>query len=161
MPLANKTTLKWSSKKQLAQNLDILTLKSLTQSNPSKDSVIIFSCKNIVSARPPDIHPDIIIFGQFDHAAGTGHLATFIRQSGVIQRDYFLSFLVYSTLSTPIHRHMHSEVIEAIHGAGEDPCVRVVASSLIDQHSGKLQDSTVFWVAVINVQLGCEGYSAC
>lgn len=139
---------------------DMLILLPLTQTNPSKDSVIIFSCKDIVSARPPDIHPDLIIFRQFDHTADTGHLATFIRQRGVVQRHYFLSIFEYSTLSTPIHRQMHSEVIETIHGALEDACVTTVAFSLVDQYSLKLQDSRETGVAVINIQLGCEGYSA-
>lgn len=55
---------------------------------------------------------------------------------------------------------MHSEVIEAIHGAGEDAGAGTVASSLIEQHSAKLQDSRVAGVAVLDVQLGCEGHSA-
>lgn len=133
----------------------------LAQTNPCKDSVIILSCKDIVSVRPPELHTDLVVLRQFDDAAHTCHLATLIRQSGVIQRHHLLPIFVYTTLSTPIHRHMHSEVIEAIHGAGEDTCVRTVASSLVDQHGGKLQDSTVFWVAVTDIQLGCESYSAC
>lgn len=133
---------------------------SSTQTNPNKHSVIIFSCKDIVSSRTPDINPDCISLWQFDHAADTGHLATFLRQGGVIQRHYFLSIFVYSTLSTPIDRCMHSEVIEAIQGAGEDAGAGTVASSLVDQHSAKLQDSRVAGVAVFNVQLGCEGHSA-
>ncbi len=131
---------------------------SSAQTKPSKDRVVVFSCKDIVSAWAPDIHPDLVSFTQFDHTADTGHLATFIRQRGVIQRHYFLSIFEYSTLPKPIHRHMHSEVIEAIHGAGEDARARTVASSLVDQHSLKLQDSRVFWVAVIDIQLSCEGH---
>ncbi len=111
--------------------IDIFTVMSSTQMKPSKDRVIVFSCKDIVSVWPPDFHPDLVFFTQFDHTADTGHLATFIGQRGVIQRHYFLFILEYSTLCTPIHRHMHSEVIEAVHGAGEDARVRTVASSLV------------------------------
>ena len=75
----------------------------------------------------------------------------------MIQGHYFLSVLEYGTLSASVHRHVHHEVIEAVHGAGEDACVRTVASSLVDQHVGKLQDSGVFWVAVVDFQLGREG----
>lgn len=116
-------------------------MPSSAQTKPSKDSVIIFRCKDIVSPRPTDIHPDHVVFRQLDHTAGTRHLATFIWQIGVIQRHYFLSVLDDSTLSTPIHRCMHSEVIDAIQRAGEGACVWTVAFSLIDQHSGKLQYS--------------------
>ena len=89
----------------------------LTQTKPRKDSVIILTCKDIIPARPPDIHPDLISHRQSDHTAFTGLLATFVRKGGVIQRHYFLSILENSTLSTPIHRDMHGEVIEAIHRA--------------------------------------------
>lgn len=130
-----------------------------TQTKPSKDSVIIFCCKDIVSSRPPDLHPDLVIFRQLDHTADTRHLATFIWQIGVIQRHYFLSVLDNSTLSTSVHRCMHVEVIEPIQRAGEEACAWTIGSSLIDQHSGKLQCSRMAGVAVVDIQLGCEGYS--
>lgn len=121
--------------------LDILTLMLSTQTNPDKDSVIIISCKDVIPVSPPQIHPDIVPLRQFDYTADTSHLATLVWEGGVIQRHHFLSILVYGTLSTPIHRCVQGEVVESVHRAGEDACVRAVAVSLIEHHVGKYQDS--------------------
>lgn len=78
----------------------------------------------------------------------------------MIQRHDLLFIFVYGTLPTAVHRRVHGEVIEALQGAAEDPCVAVVAPSLVEQHSVELQDSGAARVAVADVQLGCEGHRA-
>lgn len=78
----------------------------------------------------------------------------------MIQRHNLLSVFVYGTLPTAVHRRVHGEVIEALPGAVEDACVAVVAPSLVEQYSVELQDSGAAWVAVADVQLGCEGHRA-
>ena len=82
-----------------------------------------------------------------------------IYQAGRCETSTLLS-LHDGTLSTAMHRGVHSEVVDAVPGAGEDAWLRTGAVSLIEQHSGEHQDSRVTAGAVTDVQFGCEGPSA-
>lgn len=129
---------------------------------PNKDSIIIFSCDDLMSTVTPQINPHLVSFRQLRCAADTGHLATFIGKTSVIHWSQTLSILKYGTLSPSTHRHVHSEVIKSLQRAGEDARVRAVCISLVGQHIHKLQDARVVGGAVSDVQLGCEGnYSSC
>lgn len=137
-----------------------LTAESSAQTDPDEDGVVVLCGKDVVPSGPPHVHAHLVFEGQLDHAADAGHLATFLRQRGVIQRHNLLFIFVYGTPPTAVHRRMHGEVIEALPGAAEDACVADVAPSLVEQHSVELQDSGTARVAVADVQLGCEGHRA-
>lgn len=122
--------------------------------------MIILSRKDIVPATAPQIHPDFVTLLQTHHAAAAGHLAALVWQRGVVQRHQRLSVLDDGGLSSPVHRHVHGEVVQTGAGAGEDPRAGIVAVSLVGHDVAKLEDSAVRGVAVIDPQLGRESNGA-
>lgn len=87
----------------------------------------------------------------------TAVVAKLIWLVGVMQRGHFLSVFHQYTLSLSINGDVHHEEIKPIGRAGEDACFRTVAFSLIELHFAKLEHARVFWIAVVNIQLGCKG----